>query len=61
MSADAVSAAAQCHNCEHELEGGENFCPQCGEEVRPGCPACGHELGGEENVCPECGTELAAE
>ena len=50
-----------CTGCGYELTGEENYCPDCGEEVRPDCPECEHELTGTENYCPECGTALAAD
>jgi RNA polymerase subunit RPABC4/transcription elongation factor Spt4 len=50
-----------CTNCGHELTGEENFCPDCGTEVRSGCPDCGYDLSGEENYCPDCGTPVTGD
>ncbi|WP_336135711.1 double zinc ribbon domain-containing protein [Natronomonas amylolytica] len=56
-----VAAEHVCPDCDHELSGGENYCPTCGLNLDSGCPDCGHELRGTENYCPECGTAVAGD
>lgn len=50
-----------CANCGRKLTGAENFCPGCGEQLRPRCPSCGDGLAGSENYCPACGVGLATD
>jgi RNA polymerase subunit RPABC4/transcription elongation factor Spt4 len=54
-----VDAERICPSCDHDLNGGENYCPKCGLKLDAGCPGCGYELTDGENYCPECGTAVA--
>ncbi len=54
-----VSAQSACFTCESSLEGGERFCPQCGDRVRTYpqyCYHCGSGMRADWRFCAECGT-----
>lgn len=54
--ASAVPAAITCQNCQHTVEAGFAFCPQCGAKVTPAaCRYCGAQLKPERRLCAQCG------
>jgi outer membrane protein assembly factor BamB/RNA polymerase subunit RPABC4/transcription elongation factor Spt4 len=53
------SSGSDCPGCGAALDGTEQFCPQCGEDLASeGCSECGAGLDGTERFCPECGHEV---
>ncbi len=49
-----------CPKCGYLGEGGDKFCPKCGNEMIKSytCPSCGNEVDEEDNFCPKCGQKL---
>ena len=47
-----------CEKCGNELNGNEEFCPNCNEKIVYKCKKCGKELtNGKQDICPFCNTE----
>lgn len=60
---DAPSDPAEpgaCPACAHPLQGGERFCPSCGQALGapPKCPHCAAALKPEDRFCHRCGASL---
>lgn len=57
----------KCPNCGANVEKGQNFCYECGHDVRNVtqntiiCPQCGCELSDGTKFCSYCGTKISAE
>lgn len=45
----------KCQKCGFELEGGQSFCPNCGQKVQQFCCNCRTELQQTQKYCPNCG------
>lgn len=49
---------ATCPHCGAAANGGDRFCPKCGQALAITCPTCGHPAQPEDKFCAKCGTRL---
>lgn len=53
------SESILCPRCHKKLNGDENFCVYCGQNLsKKYCPDCGYENDAENNFCVNCGNKL---
>jgi predicted amidophosphoribosyltransferase len=53
--------AANCSQCEAEVEPGFSFCPRCRTRLQPVCPHCQRSVGLNDKFCPYCGGDLESD